>query len=73
MKYPNKLYSVGESFVGKMLILADMIPETGMGIENIFYTANHKMELSDFVDALTSMYMLKKIEITNDNVIYKVC
>lgn len=73
MKYPNKLYSVGESFVGKMVILKELIPDEGIGIEDFFYKASHKMVIQDFIDALTSMYMIQSIDVTEENVIYRLC
>jgi len=73
MKYPNKLYSVGESFVGKMLILMEHIPEDGIGIEDFYYTVSRNISVQDFIDALTCMYMLKSIRVTQENIIYRVC
>lgn len=73
MKYPNKLYSVGESFVGKMLILMEHIPEDGIGIEDFYYTVSRNISVQDFIDAPTCMYMLKSIRVTQENIIYRVC
>ena len=73
MKYPNKLYSVGESFVGKMVILKEHIPEEGIGIEDFYYTVSRKISVSDFIEALTCMYMVQSIRVTQEHVIYKVC
>lgn len=48
MKYPNKLYSVKESVVGKMMELAILIPENGIGVEDLYYQAHRGMSVSDF-------------------------
>lgn len=73
MKYPNKLYSVGESFVGKMIVLMELIPDGGIGVEDFCVIALRKMGVSELIDALTCMYMIQSIGVTNDNIIYKIC
>ena len=73
MKYPNKLYSVGESVVGKMVLLMDLIPDDGVSIEEFFYIASHKMSVSDFIDAMTCLYMIQSIGLTKDYIVYKIC
>ena len=71
MKYPNKLYSVGESVVGKMMTLMELIPKDGIGIEDLCNTASNKMLITDFMDALTCLYLIKSIEFTKENIVYK--
>ena len=71
MKYPNKLYSVGESVVGKMTTLIELIPKEGIGIEDLFNIASNKMVIMDFIDALTCLYLIKSVEITKENIVYR--
>ena len=73
MKYPNKLYSVDESVVGKMVSLMDLIPADGVGIEDFYYIASRKMSISDFIDAMTCLYMIHSIGVTKDNIVFKIC
>ena len=73
MKYPNKLYSVGESVVGKMVSLMDIIPADGVSIEDFFYMVSRKMSVSDFIDAMTCLYMIQSIGLTQDYIVYKIC
>lgn len=73
MKYPNKLYSVRESVVGKMMELAVLIPENGIGVEDLYYQAHRGMSVSDFLDALSCMYMIGSVEVSENNIVRKVC
>lgn len=73
MKYPSKLYSIQESVVGKMTTLMEMIPEEGIGVEDFFYKTQRWMEIEDFMDAMICLYMINSIELTRENVIYKIC
>lgn len=71
MKYPSKLYSVGESVVGKMVILMEMIPSDGIGIDDLFVRAVKKMDINDVIDAMTCMYYISSIELSKENIVYK--
>ena len=71
MKYPSKLYSVGESVVGKMVILMEMIPSDGIGIDDLFVRAAKKMDINDVIDAMTCMYYISSIELSKENIVYK--
>lgn len=71
MKYPSKLYSVGESVVGKMAMLIELIPDDGIGIDDLFAKAVKKMDINDFIDALTCMYYINTIELSKENIVYK--
>lgn len=73
MKYPNKLYSVKESVVGKMMELAILIPENGIGVEDLYYQAHRGMSVSDFLDALSCMYIIGSVEVSENNIVRKVC
>lgn len=73
MKYPSKLYSIQESVVGKMTMLLEMIPDEGIGVEDFFFKTQRWMEIEDFMDAMTCLYMVNSIEVTRENVIYKIC
>lgn len=71
MKYPGKLYSVGESVVGKMAILMELIPNDGIGVDDLFVKAVKKMDINDAIDALTCMYYISLIELSKENIVYK--
>ncbi len=71
MKYPSKLYSVGESVVGKMAILMELIPNDGIGVDDLFAKAVKKMAVNDAIDALTCMYYINSIELSKENIVYK--
>lgn len=71
MKYPSKLYSVGESVVGKMAVLIELIPNDGIGIDDLFAKAVKKMDINDVIDALTCMYYISSIELSKENIVYK--
>ena len=71
MKYPSKLYSVGESVVGKMAILMELIPNDGIGVDDLFVKAVKKMDINDAIDALTCMYYISLIELSKENIVYK--
>ena len=73
MKYPSKLYSIHESVVGKMTMLLELIPEEGIGVEDFFYKTQRWMSIVDFMDAMTCLYMINSIDVTPENVIYKIC
>ena len=73
MKFPNKLYGVSESVIGKMTQLIEMIPEGGTDVLELSLKATKKMSLSDFIDALDCMYAIRTIEIYQDHIIVKVC
>jgi hypothetical protein len=73
MKYPNKLYSVRESVVGKMMELAVLIPENGIGVEDLYYQTHREMSVSDFLDALSCMYMIGSVEVSESNIVRKIC
>lgn len=71
MKYPSKLYSVGESVVGKMAVLMELIPANGIGIDDLFVRAVKKMDINDVIDAMTCMYYISSIELSKENIVYK--
>lgn len=71
MKYPSKLYSVGESVVGKMAVLIELIPDDGIGIDDLFAKASKKMGINDVIDALTCMYYISSIVLSKENIVYK--
>lgn len=71
MKYPSKLYSVGESVVGKMAVLMELIPDEGIGIDDLFAKAIKKMDINDAIDALTCMYYISSIDLSKENIVYK--
>lgn len=73
MKFPNKLYGVSESVIGKMTQLMEMIPEGGTDVLELSLKATKKMSLSDFIDVLDCMYAIRTIEIYQDHIIVKVC
>ncbi len=73
MKYPSKLYSVQESVVGKMTMLMEMLPEEGVGVEDFYYMTHKLMSIADFMDAVTCLYMINAIDVTRENVIFKIC
>ena len=73
MKYPSKLYSVQESVVGKMTMLMEMLPEEGVGVEDFYYMTHKLMSIADFMDAVTFLYMINAIDVTRENVIFKIC
>lgn len=73
MKYPSKLYSVQESVVGKMTVLMEMIPDEGVGVEDFYYMTHKLMSIVDFIDAMTCLYMISAIDVTKENVIFKIC
>ena len=71
MKYPSKLYSVGESVVGKMAVLMELIPYDGIGVDDLFARAAKKMDINDVIDAMTCMYYIGSIELSKENIVYK--
>ena len=73
MKYPSKLYSVRESVVGKMTMLMEIIPEEGVGVEDFYYMTHKLMCIADFMDAVTCLYMIGAIDVTRENVLFKIC
>lgn len=73
MKFPSKLYGVSESVIGKMTTLMGMIPEGGIDVSDLSFTAGKFMSISDFMDALECMYAVGSIELNQDHLIVKVC
>ena len=73
MKFPNKLYGVSESVIGKMTQLMEMIPEGGEDVLALSSKATKKMSVFDFIDALECMYAIGVIEFNQDHIIVKVC
>ena len=71
MKYPSKLYSVGESVVGKMALIMELIPTEGIGIDDLLVKAVKKMDIGDVIDAMTCMYYISSIELSKENIVYK--
>ena len=73
MKFPSKLYSVHESVIGKMTVVISKIPDNGIDVEELYINATKTIHTSDFIDALDCMYSIGVINISQDNIIYKLC
>lgn len=56
-----------------MTMLKEMIPDEGVGVEDFYYKTHKLMTIADFMDAMTCLYMIRAIDITSENVIYKIC
>lgn len=71
MKYPNKLYSVEESVIGKMVLLSEMIPNSGIGVEDLYFQVHENMDVSDYIDALSCMFFINELSLSNNNILYR--
>lgn len=56
-----------------MMELAVLIPENGIGVEDLYYQVHRGMSVSDFLDALSCMYMIGSVEVSENNIVRKVC
>jgi len=54
-------------------MLMEMLPEEGVGVEDFYYMTHKMMSIADFMDAVTCLYMINAIDVTRENVIFKIC
>ena len=70
--YPDKLYSVPESVVGIMLQVMEIIPDTGLLLNDLKKLMSN-IDTSDFIDALTCLYAIQAIKYNSVYFIEKSC
>ncbi|MFI3162945.1 MAG: ABC-three component system middle component 7 [Bacillota bacterium] len=68
MKLPNKIICYNDSIIPKLILILEMIDINGVNIQKI--SDEMHVSIVELIDALDALYVLNKIDITEDGKVY---
>lgn len=73
MRLPNKLFSYSESTLAVFPILLKRLYERPYGLLELYYATQYShRSLADFIDTLSALYLLRKIDLDDEGRVYYV-
>lgn len=67
IKLPNKIYQYNESIISKFPIVMDSLKESEISIIGLYSKIQSSfVDIDDFIETLTCLYALNKIEVQNN-------
>lgn len=70
IKFPNKLFSYNESVINKLPIIIKELGDYEMSVRELYNRLkSHFSNIDDYIEALSCLYALNKIELSNNNLI----
>lgn len=67
INFPNKLYSYNESIISKFVVIINELNSCNATVCELYDKLNnHFPNINDYIDALSCLYALNKIELENN-------